>query len=240
MAQSKGPFEQRKASSLLADLLLRIFFAACITLGPLTFLLYAILGSSGMGGQAIIAANRAENATMNQLHLLFGVLASFLLPVGFLGLAWLSLRRAPWLGSLSVILALPGWTPLSALIALNALTYDMAQMRGGTQFAELWDRFNADGVTFSYTVIYAICHLLCAVLVGIALGRTRLIPIWAAVAFVISSPLFIIGFPTRLSILLLLGLALLTIGSVPASLAMLKFSDEMTPVWGDELSVPAT
>lgn len=222
MAQLKTWFEHEKASSVPAYLLLRIFFAACITLGPLTFLLYAILSPGGSGGQAVIAANIAENATMNQLHLLFGVLASFFLPVGFLGMAWLSLRRAPWLGSLSVILALPGWTPLSALIALDALAYDMAQMGGGTQFAALWDRFNADGVMVSYVVIYAICHLLCAVLVGIALGRARIIPIWAALALVISSPLILIGFPTHLSILLLLALALLTLGSVPTSLAMLK------------------
>jgi hypothetical protein len=56
-----------------AYLLLRIFFSAGITLGPLTFLLYGILAPSGRGGQALIAANIAENATMNQLHLLFGV-----------------------------------------------------------------------------------------------------------------------------------------------------------------------
>ncbi len=79
MAPPKTSFEQGKASSLPAYLLLRIFFAACITLGPLTLLLYAILGPSGRGSQAIIAANIAENATMNQLHLLFGVLASCLL-----------------------------------------------------------------------------------------------------------------------------------------------------------------
>jgi len=75
-------------------------------------------------------------------------------------MAWLSLRRAARLGSLSVILALPGWTPLSALIALDALTYDMAQMGGGAQFAALWDRFNGDGVMVSYVVIYAICSAL--------------------------------------------------------------------------------
>ena len=87
----------------------------------------------------------------------------------------------------------------AACIGLDALTYDMAQMGGGVQFAAPWDRFNGDGVVVSYVVIYAICHLLCAVLVEIALGRARIIPIWAATALVISSPLLIIGFPIHLT-----------------------------------------
>ena len=229
MGQAHTFFEPQKSSSLSPSLLLRVFFAACIMLGPLTFFVYGILAPQGRGGQAIIAANMVESPLLNQLHLLFGVLASFLLPIGFLGLSLLALRRSPWLGSLSVILSLPGWTPLSGLIALDALSHDIAQMGGGPQFIALWNRFNSDAVIFSYTFLYAVCHILCAILVGIALGRTRLIPIWAAVALILFSPLLIIGFPTHLFILLLLSLVVLEIGGIPAALAMLKGRDEPAP-----------
>ena len=81
-------------------------------------------------------------------------------------------------------------------------------------------------------------HLLCAVLVGIALGRARIIPIWAATALVISSPLLIIGFPIHLTFyqaaLLFGSLALLFIGSVPAALAMLKRTGEGGSARADE------
>ena len=238
MAQSKTLFEQRKASSLPAYLLLRIFFAACIVLGPLTHFVYAIFDPTSSPGRVAIAANIAANATTNQLHLAFGVAASFLLPISYVGMALLALRRAPWLGTISLLLALPGWTPLSGLIGLDALTYDMAQMGGGVQFAALWDRFNGDGVMVSYVVIYAICHLLCAVLVGIALGQARIIPIWAATSLVISSPLLIIGFPIHLtfyhSALLFGSLALLFIGSIPAALALLKRTGEGGSARADE------
>ena len=230
MRRANISLESEKSSSLSPYLLLRIFFAACIILGPVTFFVYGILAPQGRGGQAIIAANIAENPLLNQLHLLFGVLASFFLPIGFLGLSLLALRRSPWLGSLSVILSLPGWTPLSGLITLDALSYDIAQIGGGPQFVALWNRFNSDAVLFSYTFIYAVCHLLCAVLVGIALGRTRLIPLWAAVAIILFTPLLIIGFPTHLFILLLLSLVVLEIGSLPAALVMLKGRNELASI----------
>lgn len=120
------------------------------------------------------------------------------------------------------MLALPGWTPLSGLVGLDALTYDMAQMGGGAQFAALWDRFNGDGVMVSYVVIYAICHLLCILLLGIALGRARIIPIWAATALILVSPLTIISSSAHIAILLYLAMTLRVIGCFPAALAMLK------------------
>ena len=95
-------------------------------------------------------------------------------------------------------------------------------MGGGAQFAALWDRFNGDGVMVSYVVIYAISHLLCILLLGIALGRARIIPIWAATALILVSPLTIISSSVHIAILLYLAMTLRVIGCFPAALAMLK------------------
>jgi hypothetical protein len=210
--------------------LLRIVFAVSIALGPLAFLLYGLFEPAGTTGRVIIAANAAEDSTLNQFHLAFGVLASFLLPFGYLGMSLLAMRRTPWLGTISLLLSLPSWSPLSALIGLDALTFDMAQMGGSASFAALWDHFNRDGVMFSYLLIYAACHLICTVLLGIALGRAHIIPLWAASALVVSSPLTIIAFPIHIPlyrfVLLVLVLILIFIGSIPAALAMLKTSYE--------------
>jgi hypothetical protein len=56
----------------------------------------------------------------------------------------------------------------------------MAQMGGDPQLIELWNRFTTDWVMGTLTLVYVLCHLAAFVILGIALGRTRLIPSWAA------------------------------------------------------------
>jgi hypothetical protein len=209
----------------------RIFFAAGIGLAPLTFTLYFILSPLLRGdGQAMIAANLVANASTNQLHLVFGVATGFLLPIGFIGMALLAMKNSPWLATLGGMLGLLGWIPWSPLMALEALTYDMAQMGGGTQFALLWDRFNGDGVMTFFLVLYIVLHLLSAVLLGIALGRAQVVPAWSAWALILTTPLSILAFPTHSTFLFYLVCALFIAGSIPAALAMLKFPDESESV----------
>lgn len=94
MAQSKIQSEQGKSLPAYIKVQ-RIFFAVCIALGPLTHFVYVTFDPTGSLGRVSIAANAAANAATNQLHLAFGVAASFLLPIGYLGMALLALRRTP-------------------------------------------------------------------------------------------------------------------------------------------------
>jgi hypothetical protein len=71
--------------------------------------------------------------------------------------------------------------------------------------------------------------LLGYVLLGIALARSRVIPLWAAGLFIVGIPFQMIAYPTRLGILQLICFALIFIGSIPAALAMLK--GEMSQRW---------
>lgn len=202
----------------------RLFFAACIFLGPVTFLLYAVFNPAGSARSVgdVIAANAAANAGVNGLHLLFGVLASFLLPAGYLGMALLALGRRPRLGTICLLLALPSWTPLSAMIALDALSADVARMGGGAQLAALWAMFNADGVMLSFLIVYAVVHLVSTVLLGVALGWSGLIPRWYGVALIASSPLTIVAVASHLTVLLYAVSALLVVGCTPAAVKMAK------------------
>lgn len=207
----------------------RVFFATCIILTPVVTWIYAFLNPTSMGarsGQAAIAVNMAANPVANQLHLILGIMLSFLLPLSFLGMAWLCLRRAPWLATIAGFLSLVGWIPWSALIGQEALTYTMAQMGGATGFALLWERFNADFVIRAYLLTYIIGHLAAQVLLAYALGRRHLIPAWAAWAFGISSPLQIVAFAVRQPLAIHLSLVLWILASIPTALAVLRFSDE--------------
>src|SRR6266542_3377640 len=80
----------------------QVVLAVAIVGGPLAYLLGGLLAPAiHDSGQASIAANAAANPTSNALHLAAFVLASYLLPIGAIGLAGLAYPRAPWLATIA-------------------------------------------------------------------------------------------------------------------------------------------
>jgi hypothetical protein len=149
--------------------------------------------------------------------------ASYLLPIGAIGLARLAYRRTPWLATVGGLLALVGWLPFSALTALDDLTASMAQLPAGGSFAPLLDRFSTDAVMNGYLLVYVIGHLVAYVLLGVALLQGRVIPRWAAWSIIASSPLTIAAFvlPASPRATGAVALGLLVLGSLPAARATL-------------------
>jgi hypothetical protein len=203
--------------------------AACIVLAPLSISLYLISWEGNLR-QPLIASAMA-GSTGNTLHFIGAIAASFFLPLGYLGMSLLGMRRAPWLATISAMLSLIGWIPWAALMGPDALAYDINRAGSTPQLAALWTTFNGDAVMTIYLLIYIIGHLLSAVLIGFMLGRLRLIPVWAAWAFALTSPLTILLFPIHNIVfqdaLKYLICALWIVGAVPAALAMLKGSDQL-------------
>ncbi|RAQ94058.1 hypothetical protein A4R35_00840 [Thermogemmatispora tikiterensis] len=73
-------------------------------------------------------------------------------------------------------------------------------------------------------------HLLGYVLLGIALIRSRVIPLWAAILIIAGLPFQAAGYGTHQGVLQLVCFALIFLGSIPAALAMLKGGDRVMPV----------
>jgi hypothetical protein len=214
----------------------RLLLAACIILAPLSITLFVLAWPENPAPVAFNATQAAPIATStmagpmgNTLHFIGGIAASFFLPLGYLGMSLLGMRGSPWLATLSAALSLIGWIPWSALIGIDDLAYDIAQVGSTPQFAALWTHFNSDAVMLTYLLIYIIGHLLSAVLIAIMLGRLRLIPAWAAWAFALTSPLTMIYFSVHIItvryVLRYLICALWIIGAIPAALAMLNNKD---------------
>ena len=218
----------------------RTLLAACIILAPLSITLFVLAWPENPAPVAFnstvaapIVTSTMAGPTGNTLHFIGGIAASFFLPLGYLGMSLLGMRRSPWLATISAALSLVGWIPWSALIGIDDLAYDIAQAgstaQGAPELAALWTRFNGDAVMLTYLLIYVVCHLLSAVLIGIMLGRLRLVPAWAAWAFALTSPLTIVYFSTHVIearyMLRYLICALWIIGAIPAAFAMLKNKD---------------
>ena len=208
--------------------------AACILLAPLSITLYLV---SWQGNQRApltpLITSAMAGPTGNTLHFIGAIAASFFLPLGYLGMSLLGMRRAPWLATISAALSLVGWIPWAALMGLDSLAYDIGRTGSTPQLVALWTTFNGDAVMTTYLLIYIIGHLLSAVLIGFMLDRLRLIPAWAAWAFALTSPLTI---PIILVHTLLfqdalkyLVCALWIVGAIPAALAMLTNKDLVQP-----------
>jgi hypothetical protein len=218
----------------------RTLLAACIILAPLSITLFVLAWPENPAPvvtgttAAPIATSTMAGPMGNTLHFIGGIAASFFLPLGYLGMSLLGMRRAPWFATISAALSLIGWIPWSALIAIDDLAYDIAQAGSTSQLAALWTHFNSDPVMLTYLLIYIIGHLLSAVLIAIMLGRLRLVPAWAAWAFALTSPLTMIYFSVHIIavryVLRYLICTLWISGAIPAALAMLNNKDLAQPV----------
>ena len=220
-----------QASMHPALTLQRRSLAVCILLAPLSISLYLVSWQGNLRQPLIDSA--MAGSTGNTLHFIGAIAASFFLPLGYLGMSLLGMRRAPWLATISAALSLVGWIPWAALMGLDSLAYDIGRTGSTPQLAALWTNFNGDAVMTTYLLIYIIGHLLSAVFIGFMLGRLRLIPAWAAWAFALTSPLTI---PIILvhnvifqDVLKYLVCALWIIGAIPAALAMLTNKDLAQP-----------
>lgn len=207
----------------------RLFFAACIVLGMVATLVLVATSpqyySLQNGVASMVATFATANTVMLQAHLLSGVFAVYLLPVSLLAMAWLAMRRSPWLASIVLLVVLLGILPVAAFSAQDALTYDLAHMGSNPLFVAIAQQFNNDGVMSYYNVMFILGTVVGPTLIGIALWRARAVPLWAAVLITFSRLLvflypFMPGLPGIY--VQLLSWVPLFIGSIPAALAMAK------------------
>ena len=208
----------------------RWFFAASIVLGTAATCVMVATNpgyyNSQNGEAGLLAGYASANVVMVQIHLISAVITFYLLPVGLLVMAWLAMRRAPWLASIGAFLVLLGMLPLPALAAaVESLTYDVVRMGSNPLLITMVKQFNNDGVMSFYNIVDIPGVVLGPALIGLALWRARAVPIWAAVLVTISR-LVVFLFPFFPSLpgvyLQLPSCVLLFIGGFPAALAVLR------------------
>src|SRR5438270_6145013 len=168
----------------------RLFFAASIVLGTAAILVAAFANPPYYGSQQGIATAIATNSTdsdlMDQTHLVAQLIAAYLLPLGFLAMAWLANRRSPWLASIGAFITLLGFLPLALYVGQDALFYDIARWGSNPQFVDLAQRWNTTGVMVYYGIVFGAGTVLGPTLLGIALWRARAVPVWAAICLILS------------------------------------------------------
>src|SRR5262249_25750174 len=147
----------------------------------------------------------------------------YLLPLAFLAMARLANARAPWLASVGGFLSILGFLPLALYAGQDALFYDIARWGSSPQFIDLAQRWNSDGIMAFYGIIFGLGSVFGPTLLGLALWRSRAIPVWAALCLIFSRlpVFFFLAVPYSVATAIVLaGTALLFLGSIPTALAV--------------------
>ncbi|HEX4204297.1 MAG TPA: hypothetical protein VHZ51_08910 [Ktedonobacteraceae bacterium] len=160
----------------------RWFFAASIVLGMAATLLMVVTNpgyyNSQTGETGLLIGYASANVVMVQVYLISSVVTFYLLPAGLLVMAWLAMRRAPWLASIGAFLVLLGMLPLPAIgVAIQALSYDIVRAGSNSLLVNMVQRFNADGIMSFYNVVDVPGIVLGPALIGMALWRARAVPL---------------------------------------------------------------
>jgi hypothetical protein len=138
--------------------LYRRFFVVSIILGLLATLV-------------AISTNATSSDLMDQAHVISEVVASYLLPVAFLSMAWLAMRGAPALATIGAALAFLGLTPLAVFAGEDSFYHDVARAGAGPALVAMAQRFNGDGVMNYYNLMFVVGTVLAPVFIGAALWR---------------------------------------------------------------------
>jgi hypothetical protein len=186
------------------------------------------------GAAAMVTIYSTANIILIQAHLLSVVSAVYLLPVSLLAMAWLAMRRSPYLATIAMLTTLIGILPSAAFPSQDAFIYNLSRMGSNPLLVTIAQQFNDDGVMKYYNVIFNLGTVAGPTLIGIALWRSRAVPIWAAVLITFGRLLVLLypfarGFPA-VDLQVLSWIPLL-IGSIPAALVMWKvpYQEGTTP-----------
>ena len=238
--------QQQAASDPAYRKFQRTCLAACIVLAPVVlFLGFAFDPTGGVGVPSsvhVLAAEfKAASPLQVQLFLYFNAVTVYFFPLSFIGLGLLAMRRSPWLATIGMICGLAGSLPFAVFVGPEAIAASLGQLGASASNAAVVHYVSSQGAIFLLQASWVIGHLLGYVIMGIALARSRAIPLWAACLFIVGIPFQMAGYGTRLGILQLICFALIFIGSVPAALAMLRRSGEEAPLpAGEEAAARST
>ncbi|WP_424528616.1 hypothetical protein ACOZ38_02800 [Sphaerisporangium viridialbum] len=146
--------------------------------------------STGAGALALAAAYPG----LYRLSTVAAMLASLLMVPAVLGVKRLVVVGSPKLGSVGAALTAGGYVCYFAIAFTGIIDIAMAE-RGGplSDYAAVLDSSQSDASTLWVFLLFVLGNLVGTLLLGLALLRSRTIPLWAAAAVLAWPPLHVIG-----------------------------------------------
>jgi hypothetical protein len=173
----------------------RVAVAALLPLGPLSVAaLRGVLPNFSAADSAQTIGQTAAHLGRQDAVLWLEVLALLTIIPSMLAAARLAQRRAPVLSLLAIGFLVPSF----ALLPFFAGDQTVRVLADGTldqgTAATLLDHYNVLGPIGVGGVGFVAGHIVGMVLLGAALWRARVVPVWAAIAVLISQPMHLVSF----------------------------------------------
>jgi hypothetical protein len=194
----------------------------CLVLGPLGQLAqYLVTPLKGDATAAEQVAAVAVDLSSMRLALVLDVVVLLIIPaVLFVGVV--AGARSSWLAMTGTALAFGGYLSATVLVAQDALIYEAARRPDATAAAALVEAYTANGLVSGLLLTYLAAHTIGLILLGIALVRSRAVPVLAGVALAASPVLDIVGFVGGLTVLVVLASALLVAVFAACGVALVR------------------
>jgi hypothetical protein len=162
-------------------------------IGPLAIaVLRWVLPYDTTDDAATVVAKVATHPGATTAVLWLSLVALLTLPLGVLVVGAVAVRARPVLGTVAAVIAWFSFANLAFLVGPDQIA--LAGVEAGlpsTATAALFEASVAHPVSTAATAAWVIGHILGTVLLGVALWRT--VPVWAALALIVSQPLHLVA-----------------------------------------------
>jgi hypothetical protein len=175
----------RHASRLLAALVLPI---GPLAVAGLRYVLpYFTAATPRETAADVLAAEGQQSAV-----LWLGLIATFTLLPGVLAVGHLTRREAPRMTAAAMLLVVPGYLALTYMLGSDLVLWMGA--RAGLDASTLTELASTVHPTSDIAVgVFVLGHVIGTVLLGLALLRSRTVPVWAAIVTVVAQPLHFVA-----------------------------------------------
>jgi hypothetical protein len=170
-----------------------VALALLAPIGPaaVALLRYVLPYETTDGSAGIVRETYADTGAMSLVLWLTLVAALTLVP-GSIAVGRFVRPRAPRLTTVALVLTVPGYLMLPMLAGLDHPVWMAADSGAGQATAE--GLLDAAHPSFAVaTGIFVVGHVVGTVLLGLAMARSGLVPVWAGVATAVSQPLHFVA-----------------------------------------------
>jgi uncharacterized membrane protein YciS (DUF1049 family) len=219
---------QRDGNGIPRDLrrFWRITFAVLAPVAPLSIaILRFLLPYDTVDDAQTMVAKTLEAPEFSTLVVWSGIVTAVALVPGLLTVAWVTRRRLPVLTTVAFIVAYLGF----GLLAGGGFPTDAVALAGariGLDAGSLAAVLAAGTGTLAGAiggVVFVVCHILGAVLLGAALVKSRAVPLWVGWVLIVSQPLhFVAAVILSSHALDLMAWGMTALGFAAAGVALLR------------------
>lgn len=206
---------------------------AMIAAAPVIFASVSIKPEADEGGSGGLLAAVAANAGAWETSLLLALIAIVLLIPATLGLMRVAQMGSPILALIGGSFTLLGWVALLGEQAVGAATLTMAQTTNDRAvMTALADQLGNSNTLAVIQAVFIIGHVVGVAVLGIALARSRVAPIWIGIVLAVSGPLHFVAHAVGSRPLDLGAFFLLVLGYGATGVIVLRMADqrwEVTP-----------